>query len=101
MENKKTKLTISGNPKKSFKNFDSSKVQGKKTVVIERSVTKSTNKTSYNKSPVSRSAPYNHKKGSFIKPFSKFIKSVHLTRQIKRMKLQQIFRCDFICFSHT
>ena len=25
MENKKTKLTISGNPKKSFKNFDFSK----------------------------------------------------------------------------
>ena len=30
MENKKTKLTISGNPKKSFKNFDVSRNQGKK-----------------------------------------------------------------------
>ena len=35
MENKKTKLTISGNPKKALKNFDSSKNQGKKTVIIE------------------------------------------------------------------
>ena len=36
MENKKTKLTISGNPKKSFKSFDSSKSKGNKTVVIEK-----------------------------------------------------------------
>ena len=36
MENKKTKLTISGNPKKTFKNFDTTKSRGKKTVVIEK-----------------------------------------------------------------
>ena len=30
MENKKTKLTISGKPKKTFKRFDSSKTEGKK-----------------------------------------------------------------------
>ena len=30
MENKKTKLTISGNPKKSLKNFDNKSAQGKK-----------------------------------------------------------------------
>ena len=36
MEKKKTKLTISGSSKKSFKNIDSSKSQGKKTVIIER-----------------------------------------------------------------
>ena len=35
MENKKTKLTISGSSKKPFKNFDSSKSQGKKTVIID------------------------------------------------------------------
>ena len=34
MENKKTKLTISGGPKKSFKNIDSVNNQGKKTVII-------------------------------------------------------------------
>ena len=34
MDNKKTKLTISGSPKKSFKNLDSSKAKGKKTVII-------------------------------------------------------------------
>ena len=36
MENKKTKLTISGNPKKTFKNLGTSKTQGKKTVIIEK-----------------------------------------------------------------
>ena len=37
MENKKLKLTISGKPKKSFKNFETSKSQGKHSVVIEKS----------------------------------------------------------------
>ena len=40
MENKKTKLTISGSPKKPFKNFDSPKIQGKKTVVIDKQTSK-------------------------------------------------------------
>ena len=42
MENKKTKLTISGNPKKAFTNFDTSKSQGKKPVVIEKKKRKTT-----------------------------------------------------------
>ena len=41
MDNKKIKLTISGSPKKSFKNFEPSKTQGKKTVIIEKKTTKS------------------------------------------------------------
>ena len=36
MENKKTKLTISGSSKKSYKNLDNVKSQGKKTVIIEK-----------------------------------------------------------------
>ena len=35
MENKKTKLTISGSSKKSYSNFESQKTKGKKTVVID------------------------------------------------------------------
>ena len=49
MENKKTKLTISGNPKKSFKNFDTKSPKGKKTVFIDRQSTKNSNKNSFNK----------------------------------------------------
>ena len=47
MENKKTKLTISGNPKKSFKNFDSNKSKGKKTVIIDKQKSGHTNKGSF------------------------------------------------------
>jgi translation initiation factor IF-2 len=36
MENKKTKLTISGIAKKSFKNIEIAKTQGKNSVVIEK-----------------------------------------------------------------
>ncbi|MDC3087749.1 translation initiation factor IF-2 [Candidatus Pelagibacter sp.] len=49
MENKKTKLTISGSPKKSFKNLDVSKNQGKKTVVIDKKPIRTTNKGNFNK----------------------------------------------------
>jgi translation initiation factor IF-2 len=37
---KKTKLTISGTAKKSFKNLETAKTQGKKTVVIEKQTKK-------------------------------------------------------------
>ena len=47
---KKTKLTISGNPKKTFKNLDSKKTQGKKTVIIEKQTLKSKGKPSFPKS---------------------------------------------------
>ena len=48
MENKKTKLTISGKPKKIFKDFENKKSQGKNTVIIDKQT----------------------KKGNFHKPFS-------------------------------
>ncbi len=40
MENKKLKLTISGKPKKTFKNFETSKSKGKHSVVIEKTPNK-------------------------------------------------------------
>ncbi|MDC3090059.1 translation initiation factor IF-2 [Candidatus Pelagibacter sp.] len=67
MDNKKTKLTISGNPKKSFKNFGVSKNQGKKTVVIEKKPIRSTNKSNFSKTFTSRS-PSNFKRGVSLKP---------------------------------
>ena len=45
MENKKTKLTISGNPKKTLRNFDTTKSQVKKTVKINNQINKPANKT--------------------------------------------------------
>ena len=65
MENKKTKLTISGNPRKSFKDFNHPKNQNKKTVVIDRDKAKSTNK--------------NFKSKTFTsKPISNFRRSTNL-----------------------
>ncbi len=56
MENKKTKLTISGNTKKSFKNFDSNKSKGKKTVIIDKQKSGYTNKGSFYKQSSSKSS---------------------------------------------
>jgi len=42
---KKTKLTISGTAKKTFNNFEITKTQGKKTVVIEKQTSKFPNKS--------------------------------------------------------
>ena len=46
---KKTKLTISGNPKKPFKNFGVEKTQGKKTVIIGKNSERPSGKSSSNK----------------------------------------------------
>ena len=62
MEKKKTKLTISGNPKKSFKNFGTAKSQTKKTVIIEKQINKSINKSNFSKPFGSKSSP-NFKRG--------------------------------------
>ena len=64
---KKTKLTISGSPKKSIKNFGSSKNYGKKTVIIEKNSNKSFNKPKSNKFPGSRPSSPNFKRNS-LKP---------------------------------
>jgi len=53
MENKKLKLTISGKPKKIFKNFETSKSQGKHSVIIN----KSNNKFAKKGSPFKQSKP--------------------------------------------
>ncbi|WP_440931663.1 translation initiation factor IF-2 [Candidatus Pelagibacter sp.] len=50
MEKKKTKLTISGSPKKSFKNFSSSKPQGKDLSSSNRGFNKPTGNNSFRKS---------------------------------------------------
>ena len=67
MENKKTKLTISGSPKKSYKNIETSKSQGKKTVIIEKKTGRSSEKFGSNKSFGSKSTSSNFKHGSNLK----------------------------------
>ena len=87
MENKKTKLTISGKPKKSFKNFDSSKAKGNKTVVIEKK-TKNSGKSFFNKNSDPKKSPSNFKHGLGLNP-SFGLKNIHLFLVIlKRESLQ-------------
>ena len=62
MENKKTKLTISGGPKKSFKNIDSVNNQGKKTVIINRQSSKFPGKAKFSKGSGYKSSSTNYKK---------------------------------------
>ena len=62
MENKKTKLTISGSPKKTLKNFETSKTQGKKTVVIEKNSNKTINRGNFNRPLGSKTSLSNFKK---------------------------------------
>ncbi len=88
MENKKTKLTISGNPKKALKNFDSSKNQGKKTVIIDNQTKKLQNKTSSFKSSTSKFTNSNFKRGTSSK--SSFpSKTSQLTSDFERRKLAE------------
>ena len=87
MENKKTKLTISGNPKKSFKNFETSKNQGKKTVFIEKQSSRITKKGGISKS-FGQKSPQDYKRGS---PFKKnnFSKAPSLTSDFEKRKLAE------------
>ena len=67
MENKKTKLTISGNPRKSFKDFNHQKNQNKKTVVIDREKAKSPNKNFKSKTFTSKPTS-NFRRSTSLKP---------------------------------
>jgi len=87
MENKKTKLTISGGPKKSFKRFES-KSYGKKTVVIDKSQRKPSTKGNFKKSTLPRMHSTNFKRGAPSKTnFSSKIPSV--TSDFERRKLAE------------
>ena len=50
MKNKKTKLTISGNAKKSIGNIELAKTQNKNSVVIEKKTSRFGNRGSFSKS---------------------------------------------------
>ena len=54
MENKKTKLTISGNPKNKIKSIQTTKSKGQKTVFIDKRADRSTKKVSFSKSFIIR-----------------------------------------------
>ncbi len=85
MENKKTKLTISGKPKKIFKNFDSSKSQNKKTVIIDK---RSKPKSYKNFDNSNKNSYSNYKKGASFKTNFK-LKAPSVTSDFERRKLAE------------
>ena len=87
MENKKTKLTISGNLKKSVKNFDSSRSQGKKTVVIQKQTNKTKSKGNLGKSLNSKLS-FDFKRGTPFKS-NNIPKNTSLTSDFERRKLAE------------
>jgi len=88
MENKKTKLTISGSPKKSYTNFESQKTKGKKTVVIDKQPVKVPGRNSFNKPTGFRPNSSKFTKGSsFKKSFDTKISST--TTDFERRKLAE------------
>ena len=64
MENKKTKLTISGNPKNKIKSFQNTKSKGQKTVFIDKRTDRSAKKPSFSKPFGSKSNTSNFKKNN-------------------------------------
>ncbi len=88
MENKKTKLTISGSSKKPFKNFTSTKTHGKKTVIIEKSSLKPPYKSSFTKPSDNKAKPSSFKKGAFFKSNSGFKNSTTVS-DFERRKLAE------------
>ena len=73
MKNKKTKLTISGNAKKSIGNIELAKTQNKNSVVIEKKTGRFGNRSSFSKSTTQNTAPkkrgyVNENPTNFLKP---------------------------------
>ena len=89
MENKKTKLTISGSSKKNpFKKFDTSKSHGKKTVVISNQNNKNINKGNINKSFEKKSSFFNDKRAG--QPKNNFSnKTSIITSDFEKRKLAE------------
>ena len=89
MEKKKTKLTISGSPKKSFKNFETSKIQGKKTTIIDRKSNKfSNNKKGFDNFSARGTKSSNFKK-DFLKKSDYSSKAPQFTSDFERRKLAE------------
>tara|TARA_B100001093_G_scaffold502391_1_gene555305 strand:+ start:443 stop:2653 length:2211 start_codon:yes stop_codon:yes gene_type:complete len=71
MENKKTKLTLSGIAKKSIENIELAKTQSKNSVVIEKKTSRFSNKSSFSRPTTSRpkgNIPSSARSSGFSKP---------------------------------
>ncbi len=91
MENKKTKLTISGTAKKSIKNIEKAKTQGKNSVVIDRSKSNFVKKTNPFRSNNTGAKPKSNLSFSRGTPFKSSFgyKNTPNTNDFERRKLAE------------
>ena len=89
MESKKTKLTISGGPKKSFKSIDSLNNQGKKTVIINKQSPKFSGKSKTFKGGGYKSSSSTFKKGGNYKSNFKISNSTLGISDFEKRKLAE------------
>ncbi len=91
MENKKTKLTISGTAKKSIKNIEIARTQGKNSVVIDRSKSNFVKKGSSFKSSGSNTRPKQNTSFNRGAPFKSTlgVKTPSISSDFERRKLAE------------
>ena len=93
MERKKSKLTISGNPKKSIDNIELAKSQNKNSVVIEKKPNRFSNRSPFKRSTGARPAVKNtgFKSSSFLpqKPQNVSKPSFPITNDYQKRKLAE------------
>ena len=97
MDNKKTKLTLSGIAKKSIENIELAKTQSKNSVVIEKKPSKFTNKNNFNrsssvrsKSPVSSTASFTPRSTLAPKPSSPITNDYEKRKLAEQERLEDL-----------
>ena len=88
MERKKTKLTISGNPKKSFDNIEQAKLKNKNSVVIEKKTSRFAGKSSFNRS-TDQNKKIQKKSFSSSRQTGSFKLAVPVTNNFEKRKLAE------------
>ena len=90
MDNKKTKLTLSGIAKKSIDNIELAKTQSKNSVVIEKKPSKFAPRSNFSRSASVRSKPAVNPSGSFSSKTSSTLKpSSPITNDYEKRKLAE------------
>ena len=93
MDRKKTKLTISGNPKKSINNIELAKSQNKNSVVIEKKPSRFSNRSPFKRSsgarPVGKNTGFKSNSFSSPKPQNTSKPSFSITNDYEKRKLAE------------
>jgi translation initiation factor IF-2 len=89
MENKKTKLTLSGIAKKSIENIELAKTQSKNSVVIEKKISKFAPRGNFTRSASVRSKPVVSTSGSPLRTTSALKSSSPITNDYEKRKLAE------------